>query len=130
MNITLTRTTFTDQSTIGKLEIDGVHECYTLEPITHDGPKVQNKTSIPYGTYQVVIVPSPRFHRLMPRLENVPSFDGILMHVGNSAKDTDGCILLGQSTGKDYIYSSQAAWDAFYTKLEDAQGKITITITK
>ena len=57
--------------------------------------KVYGETCIPYGTYKVVINKSPKFKRLMPRLLDVPHFDGILIHSGNTEKDSAGCIILG-----------------------------------
>lgn len=132
MELKLTRDVFTDQSTLGRLYINGVFECVTLEDPFRLGPKIAGNTCIPYGTYEVVLVPSPRFHKKMPRLLNVPGFEGILIHVGNSPSDTDGCILVGQSQGIGVIFKSQAAWDELMEKLNTVKEpeKIIITITK
>lgn len=71
------------------------HICYSLEDATSDH-KVYGQTCIPTGTYKVVMAYSPRFKRNLPRLIDVPNYDGILIHKGNSAKDTLGCILVGK----------------------------------
>lgn len=130
MELKLVRDVFTNQSTLGRLYLDGTFECYTLEDPFRTGPKIPGNTCIPYGKYQVVLVPSPRFHKIMPRLLDVPGFDGILIHVGNSPADTDGCILVGQSGGAGVIFKSQVAWDELFAKLQAATDKISIEITK
>lgn len=130
MKLKLVRDVFTDQSTLGRLSINDTFECYTLEDPFRTGPKIQNNTCIPYGTYKVVLVPSPRFHKIIPRLLDVPDFDGILIHVGNSPADTDGCILVGQSQGAGVIFKSQLAWDQLFAKLQSTTDPITIEITK
>lgn len=135
MDLTLTRTTLGSAWTIGELELDGSWECYTLEDQVHTGAKVPGETAIPLGRYEVVIAPSQRFKRLMPRLLDVPGFDGILIHPGNTAKDTAGCILVGQVhgmlEGKPAVLRSRAAFDALFPKLERAiqQGPCWLTIT-
>lgn len=135
----VSRTTFGQQATLGKLTINGEFECFTLEDVVREVPhqpvgswKVWGATAIPFGTYDVQIGFSPRFNRLMPQLLNVPGFTGVLMHWGNSDKDTDGCILLGQSiAGDDFIAHSVVAFNLFFTKLQSAINageKPTITL--
>jgi len=119
MKLKLERKIRTDQSTIGELTIDGKHECVTLEDVVRD-KKIKGQTAIPAGTYNLVIAQSPRFKRLMPRLENVPNFEGILIHWGNAAKDTDGCILVGQTSSTNFIGSSKKTFKALFDKLQAA----------
>ena len=95
MNLTLKRFWFTDKSTIGCLYIDDIFECFTLEDVVRE-VKIQNETAIPEGKYQVIINWSPHFKKVLPRLVNVPNFEGVLIHTGNFPKDTGGCILVGR----------------------------------
>jgi hypothetical protein len=132
MNLKLIRQTFTDSSTIGSLFIDDVFECYTLEDTVRlPGIKIPGATAIPYGSYEVIIDYSNRFARNMPHVLNVPMFEGIRIHSGNTSADTEGCILLGTTKGPDIIYESKAAFAKFYPKLEEGlrQGEVRIEIT-
>ena len=122
MQMTLTRKTFTDASTIGELKLNGVFECYTLEDKVRD-VKIAGKTAIPAGNYEVVINESPRFKCMMPLLLNVPNYVGVRIHTGNKAEHTEGCILVGQKSGKDQIGASQAAYSALFSKLMAAQNR-------
>ena len=106
-------------ATIGELSIEGKHECYTLEDTVRER-KIYGQTAIPRGLYKVIITPSVRFKRDMPLLQNVPGYDGVRIHAGNTAADTEGCILLGDKAGVDVIYQSRVAFDRFYTKLQAA----------
>ena len=108
MKLLLTRTAKRPTYTIGKLHIDGEYFCDTLEDadrgLRQDMPlseikriKVANETAIPTGTYDVIVNMSPKFGRMLPRLLNVHGFDGVLIHRGNTDKDTSGCILVGEN---------------------------------
>ena len=118
--------------TIGELLVDGKHECWTLEDVVRaDGVKVFGETAIPAGTYTVDITYSPRFKRNLPLLIGVKDFVGIRIHPGNTAGDTEGCILVGQGKAKDCIVSSRAAFDVLFPKLQAAKDRkevITITV--
>jgi hypothetical protein len=132
-NLKLVRNDFSSKSTIGELFIEGERECFTLEDVVRaDGVKVYGETAIPYGRYEVIINYSNRFKRQLPRLLNVPMFDGILIHPGNAAKDTHGCILVGETKQKDFIGNSRNAFDKLFKKLQaaSAKGKIFIEIVK
>lgn len=109
------------KATIGSLFVNGMWECFTLEDKIRD-VKIYGETCIPEGTYQVVVDMSARFRRLMPHILNVPHFDGIRIHSGNTDADTAGCILLGRihRKGEDLIGESRLAYDAFFKKLQDA----------
>jgi len=93
-----------------------------------DGVKVQDKTAIPAGTYSVIIDVSTRFKRLMPHILNVPGFDGIRIHNGNTDSDTDGCILLGFSQNVDFIGRSKEAFGQFFTVLQVALKSGTVSL--
>ena len=127
MNLTLYRKWFTDISTTGVLFIDGEFFCYTLEDKVREG-KVYGKTAIPYGEYDVVVTYSPRFHKNMPLLKNVPNFEGVRIHTGNTANDTEGCILVGKSKGYDFIGGSRNAFNELMERIKGQ--KLTIEIRR
>lgn len=120
MKLTLQRSLSTSVCTIGQLSIDRVHECFTLEDVVRPGPKVFGQTAIPAGTYQVVITFSPHFQRELPLLVNVPGFEGVRIHPGNTAADTEGCILIGVDRLTDSIGRSRLAFDALFPKIQAA----------
>ena len=126
MQITVKRLHKTDTSTIGELLIDGLFECYTLEDVERP-VKIKNETAIPKGTYKVIINQSNRFKRLLPLLIDVPGFEGVRIHSGNSNHDTEGCILVGQTRNKNYIGQSRKAFDKLFKKMQVAKN-ITLTI--
>ena len=128
MKLRLERFEFGDTFTIGKFYIDGVFHCFSLEDKVRQGEKVNGQTAIPNGTYDVIIDVSTRFGKQLPHILNVPNFEGIRIHAGNTSKDTEGCILLGHTwAGKDFIGNSKIAFDTFFKQLEKAK-KATITI--
>ena len=127
MKIEVKRLYKTENSTIGELTIDGKFECYTLEDKERD-VKIKGETAISKGTYKVIINQSNRFKKLLPLLLNVPNFDGVRIHPGNSNHDTEGCILVGQSISKDYISKSRKAFEKLFKKMQLAK-EITLTIT-
>lgn len=129
MNLLLQRSPSTTVSTPGQLFLDDKFECYTLEDIVRPrGVKVYGKTAIPAGVYPLVITMSPKFGRLLPLLLNVPGFEGIRIHTGNKAEDTDGCILVGDSPSHDWLGQSRVAFDRLYAKLRAAKEPITFEI--
>ncbi|MDE6277856.1 MAG: hypothetical protein K2M06_07085 [Muribaculaceae bacterium] len=86
--------------TIGRMFVDGVKYCDTLEDPVRDlskEAKVPGATAIPEGRYEIVVNISPKFKRLLPRLLRVPHFEGVLIHRGNTSADTAGCILPGEN---------------------------------
>jgi len=109
MKITLKRRYFAEGYTIGTMFLDGVRFCDTLEDRVRDlshEKKIPNETAIPAGTYDVVVNLSPKLGRELPRLLNVPYFEGILIHRGNTDKDTSGCILVGENKVKGKVINS------------------------
>lgn len=95
--------------TIGRLYVDGGYVCDTLEDAVRDA-KIKHKTAIPEGIYKVAMtITSPKYSQpkyrwakkyggKLPRLIDVPGYEGILIHVGNTVNDTSGCILVGRNT--------------------------------
>ena len=127
MNLKLVRKIYTEQSTIGELTVNGDFECFTLEDKVR-AVKIKGKTAIPAGIYEVVISFSERFKKRLPLLLSVPNFDGIRIHPGNFAKDTEGCILVGTSMGTDAVWHSKAAFTKLFAKIEAAAKKEKIFI--
>jgi len=108
MKITVKRIARNPLYTIGKMYLDGKYFCDTLEDtdrgLRKDTPlaeikriKVMHQTAIPAGTYKVIVNMSPAKKRLLPRLLDVPGFEGILIHRGNTANCTSGCLLVGEN---------------------------------
>jgi hypothetical protein len=133
MRIELKRTTYTPQSTIGELLVDGKFVCYTLEDqVRAPGVKVWGKTAIPSGAYEVKVTMSPRFKRPLPLLLNVPNYEGVRIHCGNKAEDTEGCILVGTAKAVDWISNSKVAFDKLFPMIDDAckaREAVTLVIT-
>lgn len=133
MEILLRRIALKEEYTIGKLYVNGVYECDTLEDKVRDltkEKKVYGKTAIPSGRYNITLgIQSPRFSTKMayqfcagylPRLLNVPNFDGVLIHIGNKPQDTEGCVLVGQNKIKGQVINSTNTFRKLYAKLEVA----------
>jgi hypothetical protein len=97
----LTRYHFDETFTSGILTLDGKFVCYTVEDKVRElrskADKIPGKTAIPAGTYKIVVNMSNRFKREMIQLLNVPYFEGIRMHGGNTHEDTEGCILVARN---------------------------------
>lgn len=129
MELKLIRETFTEDSTIGKLYINGLFHCFTLEDKVRP-VKIQNLTAIPTGKYEVVVTFSNRFKVNMCLLLNVPNYEGVRIHWGNYSKDTDGCILLGNAKTVNMIQNSKIAYTNFMKKIDiiEKTEKIFITI--
>ena len=109
MNLFLQRIAQTPEYTIGRLYIDDKVFCNTLEDPVRDLPeeqKIMHKTAIPEGIYEVAVNHSPKFKRELPLLLDVPDFEGIRIHRGNTAKDTSGCILVGINSKKGMVLES------------------------
>lgn len=141
MELHLQRVTKTAISTVGILTIDKMHECYILEDVERGlnadmrldeimAIKVHGKTAIPRGRYEVIISWSNRFQQQMPLLLNVPGYAGIRIHPGNTAGDTEGCLLPGFAAAVNKVLQSRLAYNALLTKLKKAlkTGKVFITI--
>lgn len=138
---------------IGKLTCDGKWICDTIEDVDRGLKqsmsvdeikkiKVVNKTAIPTGTYKITLdVVSPKYGNSpfykevcqgkVPRLLNVPGYDGVLIHCGNTEADSAGCIIVGKNKVKGKVLESKDTFRMLYKLLKDAKGRgedITLTI--
>ena len=137
MKLHLQRTERGDRYTMGRLAIDGEPFCDTLEPTDRHleaatmrpEQKVFGQTAIPTGTYPVVLTYSPRFKRTLPLLKNVPHFEGIRIHPGNSATDTAGCILVGRRLHSGRLTDSRQTMRQLMTTLTHRPQEQEISIT-
>lgn len=142
MKLLLRRTFKGPNYTIGKLFINGIYECDTLEDTDRGltsqmtleeikAKKVYGVTAIPTGTYSInMTTVSPKFKDrtwakpykgMLPRLENVKGYEGVLIHVGNDQEATSGCILVGENRIKGKVINSTACFYALMTVLLKAQ---------
>jgi hypothetical protein len=120
---TLVRYKSNQTTTLGKLYINGQFECYILEDEYRE-KKIKGETRIPCGTYRLDLRVSPRFsprlgHKVI-WLKDVPNFEFILVHPGNTEKDTDGCLLTGKAVDGWTVTESRAAYEAYYSKTAPA----------
>jgi len=142
MKITLERFIRGTEATIGSLSVDGNWLGWSLEDAVRDDPnpstpqnegKVAGETAIPAGTYHVIVNLSPRLKKRMPRLLNVPGFDGILIHKGNDSGDTAGCILVGAKVDSPTrISDCSKVFDELFQKIDYAYASgegVTIEIS-
>lgn len=130
MKLLLERLQLDPDVTIGALSIDGEFECWICEDPVREVPgqpvstwKVYGQTAIPFGTYKVDITPSARFKRDLPLLLDVPGFSGIRIHPGNTAADTEGCLLPGAMRLAKSVGQSRLAFNALFAKLRVAHIK-------
>jgi len=130
MKLMLERVQQDSDVTIGSLSVDGDWEAWCVEDAVREVPgqsvwqwKVAGKTAIPRGTYEVKITPSARFKRDLPILLSVPGFDGIRIHPGNTAEQTEGCLLPGADRFAKSVGRSRVAFDALFTKIKEALAK-------
>lgn len=145
----LRRKCFLADSTIGELSLNGIKIADTLEPCsaklsstTRTGIIRRTKSqwarhgkymAIPTGTYRVLITKSPRFRKWLPLLLNVPGFEGIRIHAGNTArKDTKGCILVGEKVNYSLTNSARtlAALIDQFTRIFSSGKGILLRITE
>ena len=101
--------------------------CDTLEPTWRDyrngGRKIKGRSAIPEGRYAVVITWSPRLKQWLPLLLGVPMFSGIRIHAGNTAKDTAGCILVGQNLKRGMVLNSRIWLKRLKDKIVEAKAR-------
>lgn len=137
MDCRLDRRWLAPLDTIGALYLDDVFEAFVLEDVVRaPGVKVPGQTAIPAGRYRLTITPSQRFKEDLPLLVDVPGFEGIRIHAGNTRADTEGCLLVGQTLagttpGPSFqVLQSRRALNALILKLREglARGAIWLTI--
>lgn len=149
MKLVLKRINNQDNYCEGKLYIDDIYQCDVIEDVDRgltnemsvteiQSKKVYGETAIPKGTYQITLdVVSPKFKNRswatfcegkLPRLLDVPGFEGVLIHVGNEASNSLGCLLVGQKTKDGWVSNSTQTFKDLYYKLKQATDQITITI--
>lgn len=149
MQLTLVRADRQPGYTVGSLFINDEFFCYTLEDtdrgLTQDMPldeieskKEYGKTAIPKGIYTVDMdTVSPKFKDRewakpydgkIPRLVGVPGYEGILIHVGNTAEDTLGCILVGANHFNGKLTNSRTAFTSLMNVLTNTKESIKIII--
>ena len=138
LNIRIDRIAKKSTYTIGKLYLNGVYFCDTLEDTDRrlvqgmhlqkiKDRKIKGATAIPKGKYKVTMnVVSPRFSKRatyqfcqgkLPRLLNVDGYEGVLIHIGNTAKDTEGCILVGQNKVVGQVINSTVTFQKLYAEM-------------
>ena len=130
--LTLKRIAKKADYTIGRLEDEmGKRICDTLEPTWRNYKggelKVPRKSAVPEGTYPVVITKSWKFGKYLPLLVGVPGFEGIRIHSGNTSKDTEGCILVGQNLEKGKVLMSRITLERLM-KLIENEKRVFLTI--
>lgn len=152
MNILLKRIARKPNYTIGRLYIDGKYFCDTIEdkdrglkqnmPLSEiKRKKIYSKTAIPEGTYTVTTsVVSPKMSQKkiymdickgkVPRLLNVPGYEGILIHIGNTERQSAGCILVGENKIVGQVINSTETFRKLFPVIDAGckSGKVTITI--
>lgn len=118
MKLRLLREPSALDATLGLLLVDGRWFCWTLEDVVREVAgqpvaawKVPGATAIPFGRYTVRVTMSARFKRPLPLVEGVPGFEGIRFHRGNTAKDTEGCIIVGATRGPAFVGQSTTMED-------------------
>jgi len=87
------------------------------------GVKIYGETCIPRGIYEIIVDFSPKYNKEMPHILDVPGFDGIRIHAGNSDVDSLGCILVGSTVQKDFVGNSIATFSSLMELLEEAYTK-------
>ena len=132
MKLILTRHARRADYTIGRLEDEnGMKICDTLEPTWRDykGGEMKNpkKSAIPEGSYRVVVTKSRRFQKYLPLLVGVPGFEGVRIHAGNTSRDTEGCILVGQNLQVGKVLWSRITLEKLM-KLIENEKEIYLTI--
>lgn len=142
MRLTLRRIANKKDYCIGRLYINGVYFCDTIEDVDRGlddtmteedikEMKVYGETAIPTGIYTVLLTYSPKYKKVMPLINNVKGYSGIRIHSGNTAKDTEGCLIVGKNTKVGMVTDSRNTYNALFKRLQQkGSNKITIEIIR
>lgn len=152
MKLELKRIAKKDKYTIGHLYINNKYFCDTLEDPDRGltstmnlteikAKKIKGDTAVPTGTYKITLdIVSPKYSNFskypyvkfcggkMPRLLNIPGYEGVLIHAGNTQKDTEGCLLVGANKVVGKVINSQVTWRNLYEILQKDKSNLSITI--
>ena len=134
MEIKVIRSVFTPTTTLGKMYIDGHPYAFTCEDTVREmkadcSGKIKNQTAIRDGRYEVIQSFSNRFQKYLPLLLNVPCFEGIRIHGGNTPEDSEGCILIGEHGDmKKKIWNCASKVNNLVTLLKKAEKKEKVWI--
>ena len=152
MKLELKRIAKKDKYTIGHLYVNGKYFCDTLEDPDRGlsssmsnsqiaMKKIKGDTAIPTGTYNITLdIVSSKYSNFskypyvkfcggkMPRLLNIPGYEGVLIHAGNTQKDTEGCLLVGENKVVGKVINSQVTWKKLYEILQKDKDNLSITI--
>lgn len=126
MKLTIKRKVFTETTTTGTLYRDKIRLCDTLEDkdryleIHGENAKISSKTAIPRGTYELTINWSNRFKKYMIAVLDVPYFQGVRLHAGNTHENTDGCPLLGDAIDEWTVVNSKVRTQEVFDLVEEA----------
>ena len=142
MEIRINRIARKERYTIGNMYVDDTYFCDTLEDADREltdtmeideilAMKVKAQTAIPTGKYDVILTFSQRFRRVLPLLLSVKGYEGVRIHPGNTNKDTEGCLLVGENKAKGQVLNSRATFEKLMSVLlgcEKKKEKVAITI--
>ena len=141
MRLTLIRIANKPTYCIGKLYIDGVYFCDTIEDVDRGlsdemeveemlKKKVKGETAIPTGIYHVYITYSPKYKKQMPLIDGVKGYSGIRIHSGNTSKDTEGCLIVGKNKQVGKVLESRKTYNALFKQLVSTKERIIIDIMR
>lgn len=135
MLLRLIREPSKDGATMGVLFVDGAFFSFTVEDEIREVSgrpvsewKIAGQTAIPAGTYRIEVTKSERFGRRLPLICDVPGFTGVRIHPGNSAKDSEGCLLPGLSRAKAMVLESRRAFEHLHALIETSTTPVEIRI--
>lgn len=130
MRLELKRIARKKDYTIGKIYANGRYICDTIEDVDRglddnmdlkeiQAKKVYGETAIPTGIYRIKITHSPKYKKQMPLVEDVKGFEGIRIHSGNTAKDSLGCIIVGENKVKGKVINSRATYNKLFDLIKN-----------
>ena len=130
MRLELKRIARKKDYTIGKIYANGRYICDSIEDVDRglddnmdlkeiQAKKVYGETAIPTGTYRIKITYSPKYKKQMPLVEGVKGFEGIRIHSGNTAKDSLGCVIVGENKVKGKVINSRATYNKLFDLIKN-----------